>query len=175
MRPFLAASLLAIAAVTWAASPSLAFFRITTIACDTVGTNPLQVRTTFNLDFVGPVNACSMEMDPLPAGPLPADSTHFFGAVAPPGWFVLFHPAGPPVLHFAIDTGQYGAPQCFYSGAHYTGFQVIANRAGPCAHFVFPYIVGFDGPDAGDGCMVLDGPVPAQSVSWGKLKSVYRE
>jgi hypothetical protein len=65
---------------------------------------------------------------------------------------------------------------CFGTGDHFTGFTVVANRAGPCAHFIFDNGVGFAEDQAvGDGCMILDGPVPAASTSWGQVKAIYRK
>jgi hypothetical protein len=168
MKRLALAIALAVAA-SLVASPSSAYFRITTVACDTVGTIPLQVRTTFNVDLVGPGGYCWIFVDPLPVGPLPADSTHFYAAVAPAGWFAI--PEFPGSQGFMLARqGQ----QCFGTGDHFEGFQLITNRSGPCAHFIFGQPL-LDASDAvGDGCLVVDGPVPAQATSWGEVKAIYR-
>ncbi len=152
------------------ASPAAAYFRITTVACDTVSTSPLMVRTTFNLDLVGPGGYCFFFVFPRPAGPAPADTTHFYSAGAPSGWVVAgLGTNGVPFEFFR--TGQ----NCFGSGDHFAGFTVIANRPGPCAHFIFDNGLLFAEDQAvGDGCMILDGPVPANATSWGQLKAIYR-
>ena len=158
-----------LAATLAAVTPSPAFFHITTTACDTVSTAPLQVRTSFDIDLVGPGGYCWFEVFPRPVGPGPNDATVFYSASAPAGWFV-----GPD----ALGSGDKGFlvsrfPDCFRSGDHLSGFQIVANRPGPCALFIFdnPVMEG----DSGEGCLVLDGPVPARPASWGEVKAIYRE
>jgi len=171
MRPSFAFACALLLATCLAARPAAAFFHITTVACDTVGTNPLMVRTTFTVDLVGPGGYNWFDVVPRPAGPLPADSTHFDAAVAPAGWDVF--PVGPPGAMFEFLPHD---RQGFSTGAHIAGFQLITNRAGPCARFAFETgLLDNSGDAVGEGCLILDGPVPAAATTWGQLKAVYRK
>jgi hypothetical protein len=167
MRPFVPAILLALT-VGALAAPAFAFPRISTVACDTVSTSPLRVRTTFNLDFAGPGGWNWLDMQPLPVGPAPGDTTHFYDCGAPAsvncfligGGFVEFYPA---------DRSG------FHDGGHFAGLSIVTNRPSPCALFLFETGLLDDSGDAvGPGCLVLDGPVPATPATWGSLKARYR-
>ena len=155
-------------AVALAAAPTFAFPHIDTVACDTLSTNPLRVRTTFNLDLVGPGSWCWFDVEPRPVGPQPADSTHFYDCGAPSGWQCGFFST--PFLHFVLTL------KCFGSGEHFLGFSVVANRPAPCARFIFgaPVLLLDDGSYTVEGCLGLDGPVPATPTTWGHIKATYR-
>jgi hypothetical protein len=142
-----------------------AFPHIDPVASDTISTIPLRVRTTFNLDLVGPGGYCWIDFYARPVGPGPADSTHFFDCSAPSGW-TCFRDGDH--IYFS------NFPNCFGAGDHFTGFSIVTNRPKPCALIIFGDPVLLDGGSAGVACLDVDGPVPTKPTTWGSLKSRYR-
>jgi hypothetical protein len=153
-----------------AASMADAFPRLTVTSSEVLQADPLQVKTTFDLDLVGPGSWCWI--DAVEEGwwnPATGDTTKVLGGIPPSGWFcseaadhrVIYVPRGDPLV-------------CFGAGDHFTGFAIITNRVAPCLHLIFSTpLLGLDGSYHADVCLT-DGPVPAQSLTWGALKATYR-
>jgi hypothetical protein len=150
------------------ASAAHAFPHITVTGSEPV---PGGVRTTFDLDLVGPGGWCWIDV--IEEGwwhPATGDTTKILGGLPPSGWTcseaadhrILYLPKGDPFT-------------CFGAGEHFTGFAIVTNNVSPCVHFAFETpLLGLDGSYHVDACLVLDAPVPARPLSWGALKSTYR-
>jgi len=153
------------------ASVAQAFPHITVTSSEVLQANPLQVRTTFDLDLVGPGSWCWFELVERGSWP-PAngDTTRILGGSAPAGWSFL--PSGDHrVLYNPSTQGQI---ICFGPGAHFSGFTIVTNNVSPCFHIIFETpLLGLDGSYSGDACLV-EGATPSRPTSWGALKSTYR-
>jgi len=154
-----------------AASAAQAVPHITVKSSEVVQADPLRVKTTFDVDLVGPGSWCWIELVQAGAWPPSAgDTTQIYACSPPSGW-----DCSGPVDHRVIYS-EVGDPfQCFGEGAHFSGFTVTTNKMAPCFHIIFATpLLGLDGSYHIDGCLAADGPVPAQTLTWGALKSVYR-
>ena len=153
------------------ASAAHAFPHITVTSSAVVQASPMIVRTTFDVDLVGPGSWCYFEM--VEEGwwhPATGDTTKVLGGTPASGWTVS--PAADHRVFFNPD-GGFGT--CFGAGAHYTGFEIFTNNVSPCLHVIFGTpLLGLDGSYHIDACLVADGPVPVQPTTWGSLKSTYR-
>lgn len=151
------------------AGPAQAFPHITVTSCDTVQTSPLRVRTTFNVDFVGPGSWCWIDIFPLSAI-VPGDPTQIYDGSGPVGWSSYSYGGGNGVSLFPP------AQVCFGSGDHFTGFSLVADRPSPCAYIIFGQPLLLDAYDYMiQACLTADSPTAAHRTSWGGLKAVYRE
>ena len=172
MKQFALAFLL----LAFAVAPSHAVPQITVTGCDTLSTAPLRVRTTFTVD----VPATGPWCDFLLYGDA-ATGTQVFDCAAPAGFTCEFVAVGYPQ-----PTGDYMQNgRCFHSGDHFDGFQIVADRSGPCVVFKFygplllqgskhDVVEGLDGSYVIRGCLVKDAPTPAMTTSWGSVKFLYR-
>ena len=164
-------NLLLAALLLLAAPAAQAFPHITVTSTEVLQANPLRVRTTFDVDLVGPGNWCWFEL--VQKGwwtPSSGDTTQIYDCSPPSGWYcsgavdhrVMYNPVGDP-------------PPCFGTGAHYSNFTVTTNEMSPCFHIIFGTpLLGLDGSYHIDGCLAQDGPVPALGTTWGAVKSLYR-
>jgi hypothetical protein len=153
-----------------AASSAHAFPHITVTSSEVVQANPLRVKTTFDVDLVGPGGWCWIMVQSKGLWtPASGDTTHFFDCSPPSGWRCDRYPG-----YDVIEFGQEGLP-CFGGGEHFAGFSITTNSLAPCVHFIFQTpLLGLDGSYHVDGCLAEDGPTPTRETSWGALKSTYR-
>jgi hypothetical protein len=150
------------------ASAAHAFPHITVISSEVIQADPLRVRTTFDVDLVGPGSWCWFSL--VERGwwtPASGDTTKVYGGSPPPGW----------TTSGAVDHRVYFIPadnSCFGPGAHFAGFSIVTNNVAPCFHIIFATpLLGLDGSYQGDACLI-EGATPARTTTWGALKSTYR-
>lgn len=162
--------LLLAAFLALSASVAQAFPHVTVTSSEVINASPLRVKTTFNVDLVGPGGWCWIDVLPRSAWtPASGDTTHLYACSPPTGWsyyssvdFLEFYPVGDPI-------------PCFGAGDHFTGFSIVTNNVAPCVHIIFATpLLGLDGSYHIDACLDVDGPVPALGTTWGAIKSRYR-
>jgi hypothetical protein len=113
------------------ASAAQAFPHITVTSSEVTQADPLRVKTTFDVDLVGPGGWCWFSM--IEWGwwtPASGDTTKVYDGVPPPGW----------TTSGAVDHRIYFFPagnDCFGPGAHFTGFAIVTNKMAPCLHIAY--------------------------------------
>ena len=150
------------------ASVAQAVPQVTVTASEVIQADPLQVRTTFDLDLVGPGSWRFIYV--FERGwwfPATGDTTRIFGGSAPSGWSVI---VGAHEVLF--NPGNQNQVICFGQGAHFT-FSIVTNNVSPCVYIRLDDPTGFR-PYSIDACLVADGPTLARATTWGALKSSYR-
>lgn len=152
-------------------APASAYPVIQVTACDTLGVDPLRVRTTFDLSWTGfGFEYGWFVVQPQVQEPVPPDSTHLYDCQAPPTWVCRA---------FGSDFSlEFSRTQAATSNSGI--FSIVSDRAVPCVNIVFISNVLSRTPNFNDGgyfiqtCLSCDMPVPAARASWGSLKSRYR-
>ena len=157
---------LAVAAALAFTPPAVAYPLLHVTACDTLSTDPLRVRTTFDLSSFAGAGYSGFVIHPMPFSydPTPEDSLHFYDCGAPPGWRCDRYPNYAP-LFFELTE--------IWTGELVSGFTIVSNRAAPCVLMIFGTVVIGEEYSI-EACLRCDAPVPARHASWGEVKSIYR-
>ena len=159
--------LLAIMAALTCSQPTAAYPLLQVTACDTLSTDPLRVRTTFDLSSFAGGGYDGFVIHPMPLSfdPTPEDSLHFYDCGSPPGWHCDRYPNYAPLFFVPDDF--------YWTGESVRGFTIVSNRAAPCVLMIFgTVVIGSEYSIA--TCLRCDAPVPARHASWGGVKSIYR-
>ena len=166
MKTMLLAALLLLGA-----SAAHAFPHVTVTSSEVLQADPLRVRTTFDVDLVGPGGWCWFSL--VERGwwtPASGDTTKLYGSTPPSGWT-----STDPIDHRVYFFPPGDMSNCFASGDHFSGFAIVTNKVAPCFHIIFATpLLGLDGSYHIDACLAADGPTPARATTWGALKSTYR-
>lgn len=160
--------LLLVAMFVLCASAAQAVPQVTVTSSQVLQANPLQVRTTFDVDLVGRGSWCWIEViERSLFSPGSGDTTKILGGSAPAGWSVI---VGDHRVIF--NPGNSNQSICFGEGSHFT-FSIVTNNVSPCVSIVFDDATQFYSYRI-DACLVADGPTPVRPTTWGALKSTYR-
>ena len=147
--------------------PAFAFKHVNVTNVETVSTSPLRVRTTFTTQDVGYHPCCAgaaFFVESSGLGP----AVHFYGATGNADFTadVFLDYVSFSILNMNA-----------YVGAH--TFSVTTDQAAPCVRLTFwDPILGktphTENDEVIQGCLAADMPTPAESTSWGMIKSIYR-
>ena len=166
MRSLRLAPLLVLALAA-SAGPVAAWPYIDVTASETLSTEPLRVRTTFEISFVG--------YDPLldpwyfEVTPLDTATLHISACAGPPLWV-----CGPATNPVATGGVSFNAHSPGALSGPYGPFSIVTDRANPCVAIAFGGLPTMEGGYTIEACLLLDAPVPARPASWGALKATYR-
>ena len=168
MKSFRCLLVLVLVTLAWA-TPASAWPYIDVTASETLSTDPLLVRTTFDLSFVG----YGSGYDWFIVSPLDS-ATHLTACSAPAGWNCNTTNWFVPV---SLEFDGMGAMTPVMT------FSIVSDRVAPCVgiRFLSHLLDRVPAPTVNDSydyyleaCLVLDAPVPARPASWGSVKSLYR-
>ena len=159
--------LLMIATLLLFAAPAFAFKHITVTNVETLSTSPLRVRTTFTTQDVGYHPCCAGAAFNVTSSGT-GSTVHFYGATANPDF----------TSNVTIDWVNFNILNMnAYVGVH--TFSITTDQAVPCVTLTFwDPLLGktphTENDEVIQGCLAADMPTPAESTSWGLIKSIYR-
>jgi hypothetical protein len=168
----LSSLLLAALAAALLSAPAFAQPQIVQTDCDTVSTDPVQVKITFAVMNPDPGFICTIKLLPVVSGDPPAE-------VCP-----ISECAGPDSVHCSTGNGiafwrgmslppedLYG---CVEQGETQDGFSIIIRSDVCCYTAAFYEAAILEPYHLETVCFACDRSVQIQTSTWGELKAIYR-
>ena len=151
----------------WLTEPAIAADpvpQIYQLSCDTLSTNPLQVRIGFGVLNLDPAHGlCGFFFVPQPGG-----SSHVLAcSTSVSRWECSISPDGWPYWTVSTDP-----PDCMRPGERRESFFLVSDSSSPCYFARFTSPIGEFGDQ--NFCFTCDMEIPIRPSTWGRIKAVYR-